>query len=300
MEFKPKKLTYHTFLKEDYWQKLILILPALVVVVTVAIFPVGYSVFNSFFRFNLTRPYATKFIGLRNYFDCLSRSDFWNSVRVTLMMSGFVVSLEFLIGLLIALVLARKFAGCQFLRTILALPMMVAPVAVSIIWVIIYNNSFGILNYVIETIGFKPQLWLGNPRLAFFSIGITDIWQTTPFMMLLLIAGLQSIPSSLYEAATIDGAGRISTFIYVTLPSLKRVIIVALIFRTMDALRIFDKVFVLTGGGPSNATETLSVYCYKYGFRHFHMGFTSAVTIVFLGIIVGITLPLVLEATKED
>lgn len=300
MEFKEKTLFFHLFSKEDYWQKLILILPALAVVATVAIFPLGYSVFNSFLRFNLTRPYATKFIGLKNYLDCLSRPDFWNSVKVTLIISGFAVFSEFSIGLLVALVLAREFTGCRLLRTILALPMMVAPVAVGIIWAIIYDNSFGILNYVVELVGLKPQLWLGNPRLAFPSIVITDIWQTTPFMMLLLIAGLQSIPSILYEAATIDGAGRMSTFIHITLPSLKRVIIVALIFRTMDALRIFDKVFVLTGGGPSNATETLSVYCYKYGFRHFHMGFTSAVTIIFLGIIVSITLPLVLEATKEE
>jgi multiple sugar transport system permease protein len=207
---------------------------------------------------------------------------------------------EFLIGLMLALILAREFAGCRFLRTLFALPVMIAPLAASIIWRIIYDNSFGILNYTINFVGFKPPLWLGDPKLAPFSIGIIDIWQTTPFMMLLLIAGLQSIPLELYEAAAVDGATGMKTFIHITLPSLRRVVMVALMFRTMDALRIFDTVFVLTGGGPGNATETLSVYCYKYGFRHFHMGFASAATLVFLGIIVSIVFPLVKEAVRED
>ncbi|MEN3189207.1 MAG: sugar ABC transporter permease [Atribacterota bacterium] len=262
-------------------QKFFLLLPALVVVASLAIFPVGYSVINSFLNFSLLRPQDAKFIGLRNYVDFLSHPNSWNAFKVTLIISGFAVAFEFLIGLMLALVLAREFAGCRFLRTLLALPIMIAPLAASIIWRIIYDNSFGILNYVAGSMGFRTPLWLGDPKLAPFSIGLIDIWQTTPFMMLLLIAGLQSIPLELYEAAAVDGATGVKTFIHITLPSLKRAIMVALMFRVMDALCIFDTVFVLTGGGPGNATETLSVYCYKYGFRHFHMGFTSAATIVF-------------------
>lgn len=286
-------------IKKPHQQELYLILPGLFIVIFVAIFPLIYTFINSFTNFNLLYP-QVKFVGFENYIDCLTRADFWNSVKVTLILAGVTVFFELLIGLLVALVLAKDFVGSRTLRTILAIPVMMAPIAVGIIWLIIYNQSFGILNYVIESLGFHSLLWLGDPKIALFSVAVADIWYTTPFMMLLLIAGLQSIPRELYEAASIDGAGSISTFLYITLPSLKRFIYVGLVFRTMDALRIYDTVFVLTGGGPAKATETLSIFCYKYGFGEYYMGFTSAATLIFLVIIVIVTYPLVRNVVKES
>ena len=280
-------------------QHLVLIIPAVLVVTAVAVFPLLYAVRTSFVSLNLLRPAGTRFVGLAHYVDILSRQDFWHSVFVTLELTVIAVGIELLLGLLVALVLAAKFTGAQLLRTLLSIPVMTAPLVAGIIFLIIFNNSFGVLNYSMELVGLPRPQWLGRPNLAFSVVVIADVWRTTPFMMLVLIAGLQSIPREQYESAAIDGAGRFRTFFSITLPSLSRFIFVGVVFRVIDALRMYDTIYVLTGGGPGRATENLSVYIYRYGFSEYRMGFSSASSVIFLLIVIAVTLPLVLNATAQ-
>ena len=280
-------------------QHLVLIIPAVLVVIAVAISPLLYAVRTSFLSLNLLRPAGSRFVGLAHYADILSRQDFWHSVFVTLELTVIAVGIELLLGLLVALVLAAKFTGAQLLRTLLSIPVMTAPLVAGIIFLIIFNNSFGVLNYSMELVGLPRPQWLGRPNLAFSVVVIADVWRTTPFMMLVLIAGLQSIPREQYESAAIDGAGRLRTFFSITLPSLSRFIFVGVVFRVIDALRMYDTIYVLTGGGPGRATENLSVYIYRYGFSEYRMGFSSASSVIFLLIVIAVTLPLVLNATAQ-
>lgn len=280
-------------------QHLLLTVPAVIVVVAVAIFPLLYALRTSFFNFNLLRPTGGGFVGLANYIDILSRHDFWHSVYVTLALTASAVALELILGLLVALVLAARFTGSQVLRTLLSIPVMTAPLVAGIVFLIIFNNSFGVLNYSLELVGLPRPQWLGRPGLAFAVVVCADVWRTTPFMMLVLVAGLQSIPREQYESASIDGAGKLRSFISITLPGLNRFIYVGVVFRVIDALRMYDTIYVLTGGGPDRATENLSVYIYRYGFSEYRMGFSSASSVIFLAIVVAVTLPLVLNATVQ-
>ena len=205
-----------------------LVAPSLVVVVAVAIFPLFYAARTSFLSLSLLRPGGGASVGLANYFAVLSRFDFWHSVAVTLRLTVIAVGIELVLGLLVAMVLSAEFAGSRILRTGLSIPVMMAPLATGIIFLIIFNHSFGILNYLLMLVGLEPPLWLGQSTPAFVSVVVTDVWRSTPFMMLVLIAGLQSIPRQLYESAWMDGAPGSATFFRITLPSLKRFIFVAL------------------------------------------------------------------------
>ena len=280
-------------------QHLLLIFPSVLIVVAVAIFPFLYAVRTSVLNLNLLRPAAGRFVGLTHYLDILTRQDFWHSVLVTLELTVLAVGIELILGLLVALVLAAKFTGAQLLRTLFSIPVMTAPLVAGIIFLIIFNNSFGVLNYSLELLGMQRPQWLGRPNLAFSVVVIADVWRTTPFMMLVLIAGLQSIPREQYESASMDGARRLRTFFSITLPSLNRFIFVGVVFRVIDALRMYDTIYVLTGGGPGRATENLSVYIYRYGFSEYRMGFSSASSVIFLVIVIAVTLPLVLNATAR-
>jgi multiple sugar transport system permease protein len=296
---KKKTLFISSMNQKENMQHILLIIPSLAVVIAIAIFPLVYAARTSFYSLSLLRPAGSKFVGLANYLDVLSRLEFWHSVTVTLTLSALAVAIELLVGLLVALVLAGKFAGAQLLRTGLSVPVMIAPLAAGIIFLIIFNSTFGVMNYFLKVVSLEPQLWLGQPNLAFAAVVVADVWRATPFMMLVLIAGLQSIPREEYESAWMDGAGRWVVFFRITLPSLKRFILVGVVFRIIDALRMYDTIYVLTDGGPARATETLSVFIYRYGFSEYRMGFTSAATVIFLVIVVAVTYPLAKHASTQ-
>jgi multiple sugar transport system permease protein len=186
------------------------------------------------------------------------------------------VSLELLLGLSIALLLNRPFRFRGFVRAVVLIPWAIPTVVSAKMWEWIYNTDFGILNYII---GSKIN-WLGSPFLAMNAAVFMDVWKTTPFVAILLMAGLQIIPRELYQAAKVDGAGSWALFKKITLPLLKPVILVVLIFRTLDAFRIFDAIYVLTGGGPANATETLSIYAYKVLFQTLQFGYGSTLSVI--------------------
>jgi len=192
------------------------------------------------------------------------------------------VSLELLLGLAIALLLQRSFRGRGWMRVVVLLPWAIPTVVSARMWEWLYNAEFGLLNYVAALAGLttQPVNWLGDPFWALHAAIVMDVWKTMPFAAILLLAGLQTIPRDLYQAARVDGANPWQIFRSVTLPLLKPMILVVLLFRTLDAFRVFDAVYVLTGGGPANSTETLSIYTYKVLFQTLQFGYGSALAVV--------------------
>ena len=248
--------------------------PAVLFVGGVALMPVLYTVWLGFRR-QLPIFGISRFTGLENYRFLLADPRFWNALAHTAYFVLLSVSLELSLGLAIALLLNQSFPGRGLARALVFVPWAVPSVVAARFWEWIYNSDYGVLNYVLGT----RINWLGDPRWALHAAILADVWKTTPFVVLLLLAGLQVIPEDLYRAARIDGAGSWQLFRHITLPLLLPVILLALLFRTMDAARVFDLIFVLTGGGPANQTETLVVYAYKLLYRTLQFGYGSAVAV---------------------
>ena len=251
------------------------ILPAAALLFFVTLYPVVYVVYLSLHRRLLIFD-ISRFVGFENYFFLLRDDRFWNAFKNTAYFTALSVSLELIIGLSIALLLSRSFRFKGIVRAIVLIPWAIPTVVSARMWEWIYNTDFGILNYLL---GVKIN-WLGSPVWAMNAAIFMDVWKTTPFVAILLIAGLQVIPLELYQAARVDGAGNWSIFRRITLPLLMPVILVVLIFRTLDAFRVFDAVYVLTGGGPANTTETLSIYAYKVLFQTLQFGYGSTLSVV--------------------
>ncbi len=195
------------------------------------------------------------------------------------------VTSQLVLGLAVALLLNRDLRAKGIIRTIVVLPMMATPVAVGLIWRFMYNTDLGMVNYFLSLIGMKKFDWLGNIKTGFWAVVITDVWQWTPLIVLILLAALQALPHDLYEAASIEGANKLQTFRYITLPLIRPAILVALLIRIMESFKTFDIIFVLTGGGPGATTQVLSLYTYKVGFRQFEMGQASALSFFMLIIV---------------
>jgi multiple sugar transport system permease protein len=251
------------------------IFPALLLLSLVTVYPIFFVFYLSLHRKLLIFD-ISRFVGLENYLFLLGDNRFWNALKNTLYFTAVSVSLELILGLLIAILLQRSFRLKGLVRALVLIPWAIPTVVSAKMWEWIYNTDFGILNYIV---GSKLN-WLGNPFLALNAAVFMDVWKTTPFVAILLMAGLQVIPQDLYQAAKVDGAGRWDTFKTITLPLLKPVILVVLLFRTLDAFRIFDAIYVLTGGGPANTTETLSIYAYKVLFQTLQFGYGSTLSVV--------------------
>jgi multiple sugar transport system permease protein len=249
--------------------------PALGLLGGVALFPLLYVIYLSFYRRLLIFD-ISKFVGLENYRFLLQDERFWNALQNTAYFTGVSVSAQLLLGLGIALLLNRSFRGKDWVRALILVPWVIPTVVSARMWEWIYNPEFGILNFLL---GAKIN-WLGTPGLALHAAIFADVWKTTPFVVILLLAGLQIIPRELYQAARVDGAGAWAAFRRITLPLLMPVLLVTLIFRMLDAWRVFDVIYVLTGGGPANTTETLSLYAYKMLFQTLQFGYGSALSVV--------------------
>lgn len=251
------------------------ILPAIIILLIVTIYPLIYVFYLSLHR-NMPIFEISKFVGLKNYLFLLKDERFWNALRNTLYFTGLSVAAELLLGLAIAVFLDRPFKGRGMIRAIVLIPWAIPTVVSAKMWEWIYNPDFGILNYVFGT----NINWLGSPFWAINAAIFMDVWKTTPFAVLLFMAGLQVIPRELYQAAEVDGASSRQVLIHITLPLLKPIILVVLLFRTLDAFRVFDAIYVLTGGGPGNTTETLSIYAYKTLFQTLQFGYGSALSVI--------------------
>ncbi len=251
------------------------VMPAVVLLTAVTVYPVLSVLYLSLHRRLLIFNIA-EFTGLDNYRFLLSDDRFWNAFGNTVYFTAASVALELLLGLAIALLLNRSFRFKGLVTAAVLVPWAVPTVVSARMWEWMYNTDFGILNHVL---GLKIN-WLGSPLWALNAAVFMDVWKTTPFVVILLLAGLTVSPRELYQSARIDGAGAWPTFTKITLPLLRPVIVVVLIFRTLDAFRVFDAVYVLTGGGPANTTETLSIYAYKVLFQTLQFGYGSTLSVV--------------------
>ena len=261
---------------------LLLLTPALAVLLSLSIYPLIYSITISLQRETAEGLKWT----LANFARLASDSFFITAMAHTFVYAAAALVLEFSIGLGLALLLNTQMRGRGFFRATLLVPMMLPTVVVGVVWRLMLNANFGAINGTLKDFGLNTEslTWTASPRLAFLSVIVVDVWQWTPFVFLVLLAGLQAIPQEPYEAALIDGSSRWQTFRYVTLPLLKPAILIALLLRTMDLLRVFDQIFILTEGGPGFATETISLYIYRTAFRFFDFGYAAAMSFVLLAL----------------
>lgn len=262
--------------------------PALLLVGLLGLAPILAAVWLSLYR-RLPIFGIHEFVGGRNYWLLWGDERFWSACRTTLYFTGLSVAAELVFGLGLALLLDRALGGRaegpRWAQAIVLVPWAVPTVVSAQMWGWLYHPEYGLLNYLLLAMGVvaAPVNWLGDPFWALHAAILMDVWKTTPFAALLLLAGLQAIPRDLYWAARVDGAGRWATFRYLTMPLLLPVVLIVLVFRTMDAVRVFDAVYVLTGGGPGNGTETLSIYAYKTLFQTLQFGYGSTLaTAMFL------------------
>lgn len=257
------------------------IVPTLIILIFVGLFPLLYSLGYSFTNYNLATG-KCDFIGVGNYVNILSDSSFWSSLQITLILTVVSVSVTFLLGIGLALLLNTEPKGRKFFYPLLILPMTLTPVAVGLMWKFMYNYDFGIFNYFTNVIGLGRHAWVGSSSTALWSIVIADIWMWTSFVMIIVLAGLTALPKPVYESAKVDGASKWRTFKSVTLPLLTPVLLAVLLLRTIDSFKIFDLVYTLTAGGPATATEVVSLFTYREGFKFFHMGYAMALSWILL------------------
>lgn len=256
------------------------LIPAFAIIAFVGIYPLLYELYLSLRTYNLLRPwYAREWVGLSNYVDILRDVRVWHSLKLTFYFVGAAVSIEFLCGLGVALLFNRELTGTSILRMLVIVPMAITPVAVALIWRYLVHDTFGVITYLMEKLGWSFG-WYGGLATAMPTIIFIDVWEWTPFVFLILLAGLLALPREPVESAKIDGASGFQIFTYITLPLLKPVIIIAILLRLVDALKIFDIIWVLTKGGPGHATEVYNIFVYLQGFRYYNMGYAGALGIL--------------------
>ena len=258
------------------------IAPAVFVLAFTCLYPVIKGFELSFFDWSLGTPIESrKYIGWENFLWAVTDPALYNSIKVTLIFTVCSVTAELFLGLLIAFLLEKGLKGLAILRTAFIIPIMIAPVVVGLLWRYLFDANFGLINYVVSLLGLQPKVWLGTPGLALPAVIITDIWQWTPFMFILFLAGLQSLPKDPVEAAHVDGATTWQVIRLVKLPLLAPVIWVAVILRIIDAFRSLEVMYIMTFGGPGRETEVLSLHIYKTAFTAQRLGL-AAVNALFL------------------
>jgi multiple sugar transport system permease protein len=266
----------------------LLLTPAMAVIALVAAYPIGYAIWLSLTEYSVRVPGRWRFVGFDNYTEAFGSSEFWESVRNTFLFTGVSVTLELVIGLGMALAMHEAFRGRGLLRTVVLVPWAVLTVVSAITWRTLFEPQLGLAPQILDVFGIGGDIvWLGQEGYAMAVMVLADVWKTAPFMALLLLAGLQVIPDDVYDAAKVDGATTWQRFRRITIPLLMPAILVALIFRTLDALRIFDLPFVLTGG--SNGTTTLSLIAHQELTTNRLIGYGSALSVLTFVIVMAVS-----------
>lgn len=258
---------------------LILIAPSLAIFTLLTLYPLGRNLLLSFFDTDYGLAGA-RFVGLDNYTRLLSDFFFKRAAWNTTIFTVVATILEVGFGMLLALLVNRAIAGRRLLIPALIIPYVLSTMVVTAIWRALFHFDLGFLNTLVRATGFEPVAWLTDPSMALWSIVLVDLWQTFPIAFLIILAGLQSIPEEILEAARLDGAGSLKLFTAITLPLIMPHLLLAALLRCVESFKIFDKVFALTGGGPGQATETLSLYIYRLGFRFFDIGLSAAASMI--------------------
>jgi len=282
---------------------LALLAPSIIILFIVSIFPMIYTVYISFFDFFLPRPNQKYFIGFENYIEILQDEMFWVAMKNTAIFMVSTIGLQFIFGLGLAILFYNEFRGnsvkALYLPLIL-LPMMVAPVVVGYIFRLLYLTEWGPLNYLLDFIGLGPYSWTASSSTALFSLVLADVWQWTPFVTLVLLTGILSISTELFEAADLDGASLWQKVRYIILPLITRVIAVVVLIRMLDSLRELDKVYILTQGGPGTSTTLVTFWSYLNGFKYFKVGYAAAMSIILLIITIAIASRMAKVLDKEE
>ena len=258
------------------------LVPSGLLISLVLLYPLGYAIYLSFFNYYLGGQAPPAFVGLGNYAELLQDARFWSSLRTTVLIVAGAVGLEFALGLLVAFGLYKLTFGVKTFNLLLFLPHIVTPVVAALFLRWIFTGRWGLLDAIIISFNIFPPDWLGSPGWARFTVIVADAWKFTPFMILVLYAGLNTVDHSQIESAQMDGAGNWTVLTRIMLPAIRPLIVFVLAIRTMDAFRFFDSIYVLTGGGPGTATETLTIYTYALAFRLLEVGKASALGVLTL------------------
>ena len=272
----------------DKMYSALLVAPAMIVLFFFGLFPLFYAINLAFRYVDLTAGPTTdwSFVGLTNFRYALNNTVFWQSSQRTLFFAIISVSIQLLLGISLAFLINRLKWFKGIIRSLFLMPLASAPAAVGMIWRYLYDSDFGVYNAALQAIGLQPLNWLGDAKIALFSVIIFDVWQWTPFVMLITLAGLQSLPKEPFEAASLDGASTLMVLRRLTFPLLSPVLTLIFILRSIDAARLYDPIATTTRGGPGNATETVTYLLYRVGLKQFRMDQASAMALIILFLIV--------------
>lgn len=265
--------------------KILFPLPAVLFVVVMMVFPVAYTLFLSFTNWNLTSGASLRVVWLRSFERVMKEPRFTEALLRTFSFTAMAVAAETVLGLALALLLNREFKGKGLVKLFLLLPLVATPVAIGIVWNLFFDPTIGLANWLLTILGLPKSAWVSAPASVIPSLVLVDIWQWTPMITLIVLAGLAGLSSEPYESARVDGANALQIFTRITMPMIAPTLLTAMILRTVDALKTYDIIFAMTGGGPGYASETLNIMAYKYSFEYFRMG-QSSVILVFLFLIV--------------
>jgi len=260
--------------------------PAVVLVLVFSFLPVAKSVYLSFLDFKLSRAYVSVWNNFQNYREILTQRELLSAITVTLIFVAAVVLLQLALGMALAIILNTNVVGRRFVRSVVLLPWVLPTVITALLWSWLFQPQYGLVNYVLMRVGLRPASWLADVNLALPCIILTALWKQLPLMALMLLAGLQSIPLEMYEASRMDGANSMQSFVYITLPYLKNVIRTTVMLSIILNFKQFPLFWIMTGGGPINATTTLAVYSYKSAFVNLDFGKGAAVATIWLVLLV--------------
>ncbi len=283
----------HDFSRK-YW---LFSLPAVVLILAVIVFPWLFTLYMSTQEWKIGG--GAEFVGLGNYRDLFRDTRFIESMGHTLYFTVLAVVLPVVFGTAAALVFHREFPWRGLLRTVFVMPMMATPVAVALVWTMMFHPQLGVLNYLLSLVGIGPQNWVYDPGTVIPTLILVEVWHWTPLVMLIVLGGLAGLPKEPYESALIDGANAWHMFRHITLPLVWPFIMVAIVIRTIDALKAFDTIFVITQGGPGTASETLNIYLYLQAFQFYKIGYASAIVVIFFVIIILLSLLLLYARQKS-
>jgi len=257
-------------------------------------YPIAYTMWMSVQEWSVSSLTPPRFVGAANYAKLLGDDPrFREAVGRTLQFTAVAVAAETLLGLAMALLFNREFWGRGLLRTLAILPMVATPTAIALVFVMMYHPTLGVANYLLSVAGLAPFRWTYSSQTALYALALVDVWQWTPLIMLIALAGLASLPREPYEAAHLDGATALQAFWHITLPLLRPALVVAVLFRSIDALKTFDIIFVMTQGGPANSSETINLLLFNQAFSYFNMGYASAMAVALFAVVMGAALVLV-------
>lgn len=267
-------------------------LPAVILLLAFLVVPMIYTIYYSVFQYQVMRPNDITFIGIQNYVKLFADDEFWQALRNTFYFTVIVVPSQCVLALALALLVSKKFRGVAIFRTMYFSPQLTSMVVISVLWTVLYNSnpSTGLINALLVNFGMDPINFLSNPKTAMNAIIFMSAWQGAGYQMMIFLAGLQGIPGDQYEAASVDGANSFQQFLYITLPNLRGTIKYVIMITMIQAMKLFTQPYVMTQGGPQNATKTMVYYIYTQGFQKGNFGYACSVAAVFFVIVVAMSL----------